>query len=61
MFLGDAIKCRKHNRHDDSIVLFDQTQDVLVVPKVKSSLSNLSVAQNIVSKNMLHVKLLTWK
>jgi len=41
VFLGDPIKCRKHDCQDNSRVLFNQTHNVLIVPVVQSTLSHL--------------------
>lgn len=44
MLFRDTIQGREHDGHDHSIILFNQTQDVFIVPKVKGSLSHLSMA-----------------
>jgi len=41
VLLADAIKGREHDGHDDRIVLLDERHGVLIVPQIKSSLSNL--------------------
>jgi len=46
MLFRDAIEGWKHDGHDNSIVLFNQTQNVLIIPEVKSSLGDLFVQTN---------------
>lgn len=41
MLLGDSVKSGEHQRQDDLAVLLNQTEDVLVIPEIKSPLCYL--------------------
>jgi hypothetical protein len=42
VFFANAIKRWKHDRHDDSIVVFNQRHRVFVIPEVKCTFGNLN-------------------
>ena len=41
VLLGDAVETVKHDRKDDVRIFFNQTNNVLIVPEVKCTLSDL--------------------
>ena len=45
VLLRDAKQCWKHDGHDDGLVLFDQTREVLVVPQKQRTFRHLQHSQ----------------